>query len=88
MSPIPGQASAAIGGRSFDLTATITRKKNDHGVLFSTGTENSGISIFIQNERLVVDYNAFDDHSVVTSNIEIPTGYSTLRPQFQRIKKG
>ena len=88
MSPIPGQASAAIGGRSFDLTATITRKKNDHGVLFSTGTENSGISIFIQNERLVVDYNAFDDHSVVTSNIEIPTGYSTLRAQFQRIKKG
>ncbi|MCH2616138.1 MAG: arylsulfatase [Acidimicrobiales bacterium] len=87
MSPIPGQASAAIGGRSFDLTATITRKKNDHGVLFSTGTENSGISIFIQNERLVVDYNAFDDHSVVTSNIEIPTGYSTLRAQFQRIKK-
>ena len=88
MSPIPGQASAAIGGRSFDLTATITRQKNDHGVLFSTGTENSGISIFIQNERLVVDYNAFDDHSVVTSNIEIPTGYSTLRAQFRRIKKG
>ena len=88
MSPIPGQASAAIGGRSFDLTATITRQKNDHGVLFSTGTENSGISIFIQNERLVVDYNAFDDHSVVTSNIEIPTGYSILRAQFRRLKRG
>ena len=88
MSPIPGQASAAIGGRSFDLTATITRKKNDHGVLFSTGTENSGISIFIQNERLVVDYNAFDDHSVVRSNIEIPIGYSTLRAQFRRLKRG
>ncbi|MBA4811161.1 MAG: arylsulfatase, partial [Acidimicrobiales bacterium] len=48
MSPIPAQASAAIGGRSFDLTATVTREKNDEGVLFSTGTENSGISIFIQ----------------------------------------
>ena len=88
MSPIPGQASAAIGGRSFDLTATITRQKNDEGVLFSTGTENSGISIFIQNERFVVDYNAFDDHSVVRSNIEIPIGYSTLRAQFRRLKRG
>ncbi len=88
MSPIPGQASAAIGGRSFDLTATITRQKNDQGVLFSTGTENSGISIFIQNERFVVDYNAFDDHSVVRSNIEIPIGYSTLRAQFRRLKRG
>ena len=88
MSPIPGQASAAIGGRSFDLTATITRQKNDQGVLFSTGTENSGISIFIQNERFVVDYNAFDDHSVVRSDIEIPIGYSTLRAQFRRLKRG
>tara|TARA_B100001778_G_scaffold328756_1_gene328665 strand:- start:132 stop:1163 length:1032 start_codon:yes stop_codon:yes gene_type:complete len=88
MSPIPGQASAAIGGRSFDLTATITREKNDEGVLFSTGTENSGISIFIQKERLVVDYNAFDSHSVVTSTIQVPTGDSTLLAQFRRLKKG
>ncbi|HJM28160.1 MAG: arylsulfatase [Acidimicrobiales bacterium] len=88
MSPIPGQASAAIGGRSFDLTATVTREKNDEGVLFSTGTENSGISIFIQKERLVVDYNAFDNHSVVTSTVEVPTGNSTLLAQFRRLKEG
>ena len=88
MSPIPGQASAAIGGRSFDLTATVTREKNDEGVLFSTGTENSGISIFIQKERLVVDYNAFDNHSVVTSTVEVPAGDSTLSAQFRRLKEG
>ena len=88
MSPIPGQASAAIGGRSFDLTATVTREKNEEGVLFSTGTENSGISIFIQKERLVVDYNAFDNHSVVTSTVEVPTGNSTLLAQFRRFKEG
>ena len=88
MSPIPGQASAAIGGRSFDLTATVTREKNEEGVLFSTGTENSGISIFIQKERLVVDYNAFDSHSVVTSTVEVPTGNSTLLAQFRRLKEG
>ena len=88
MSPIPAQASAAIGGRSFDLTATVTREKNDEGVLFSTGTENSGISIFIQKNRFVVDYNAFDHHSVVTSTVEVPTGYSTLLAQFRRLENG
>ena len=88
MSPIPAQASAAIGGRSFDLTATVTREKNDEGVLFSTGTENSGISIFIQKKRFVVDYNAFDHHSVVTSTVEVPTGNSTLLAQFRRLENG
>ena len=88
MSPIPAQASAAIGGRSFDLTATVTREKNDEGVLFSTGTENSGISIFIQKNRFVVDYNAFDHHSVVTSTVEVPTGNSTLLAQFRRLENG
>ena len=84
MSPLPGQASAAIGGRSFDLTATITRKAGDEGVLFATGTQNSGISIFVQNDRLVVDYNAFDDHTILESDIEVPAGQSTLVAEFRR----
>ena len=84
MSPIPGQASAAVGGRSFDLTARITRATGENGVLWSTGTENSGISVFLQDDRLVVDYNAFDDHTIVESGIEVPTGDSTLTARFRR----
>ena len=84
MSPIPGQASAAIGGRSFDLTARVTREAGQNGVLWSTGTENSGISIFVQDDRLVVDYNAFDDHTIVESNIAVPAGDSTLTARFRR----
>lgn len=87
MSPIPGQASAAIGGRSFDLIAEISRAENDEGVLFATGTENSGISIFVQNDHFVVDYNAFDDHSVVTSAGTVPLGDSTLLAEFRRFGK-
>ncbi len=84
MSPLPGQASAAIGGRAFDLTATVTREVGDEGVLFATGTENSGVSIFVQHDRLVIDYNAFDDHTILESDIEIPAGASTLVAQFRR----
>ncbi|WP_421845677.1 arylsulfatase [Mycobacterium sp.] len=84
MSPLPGQAAAAIGGRSFDLTARVTRTASQDGVLFATGSENSGISVFVQNDRLVVDYNAFDDHSLVESAVEVPAGDSTLVVRLRR----
>ncbi len=84
MSPIPSQAAAAIGGRSFDVTARVTRAPGDEGVLYSTGNENSGFTVFVQNDRLVVDYNSFDDHSVVESDHELPVGASELRARFRR----
>ncbi len=86
MSPLPSQASAAIGGRSFDLTARVTRSQGEEGVLFATGTENSGISVFVQHDRLVVDYNAFDDHTVVESDVPVPVGESVLTARFRRGK--
>jgi arylsulfatase len=84
MSPMPAQAAAAIGGRSFDLTATVTRAAGDHGVMYASGTENSGISVFVQNDRLVVDYNAFDEHTIVESSRALPVGASTLAAKFRR----
>ena len=84
MSPIPAQASAAIGGRSFDLTARVTRAAGQEGVLWATGTENSGISVFVQDDRLVVDYNAFDDHTILSSDVEVPVGDSMLTARFRR----
>jgi arylsulfatase A-like enzyme len=84
MSPMPGQASAAIGGRSFDLTARVTRAAGDEGVIFATGTENSGVSVFVQNDRLVVDYNAFDRHTIVESDVELPVGDATLVVKLRR----
>ena len=74
MSPMPSQAAASIGGSSFDLTARITRSDGDGGVLYATGTENSGLSIFVQNDKLVVDYNAFDAHTVLESQFDLPVG--------------
>ncbi len=84
MSPLPGQASAAIGGRSFDLTALVTTAPGDEGVLFATGTQNSGMSVFVQNRRLVLDYNAFDTHTILESKIEIPVGDCELTLQIRR----
>ncbi|MEO1061821.1 MAG: arylsulfatase [Actinomycetota bacterium] len=88
MSPIPGQASAAIGGRSFELTARIDRSAGDAGVVYATGTENSGLSVFVEGDRLVVDYNAFDDHTIVESDRLVPVGSSELQVRFTRRGRG
>ena len=84
MSPVTAQASAAVGGRSWELTARISSDASSEGVLWATGNINSGMSIFIQNNRLVVDYNAFDDHTIVESEMEIPDGDSILTVTFRR----
>ena len=84
MSPMPGQASAAIGGRAFDLTARVTRASGQDGVLYATGTENSGLSFFVQDDRLVIDYNAFDDHTILESTVTVPPGDSTLVAKLRR----
>jgi arylsulfatase A-like enzyme len=84
MSPMPGQASAALGGRSFDMTAHVTRTSGQDGVLYASGTENSGFSFFVQDDRLVFDYNAFDAHTVVESDIVVPDGSSALTVKVRR----
>ena len=84
MSPIPAQAAAATGGRSFDLTARVTMAVGDEGVLYATGTENSGFSVFVQGGRVVVDYNAFDDHVVVESDRSLDAGTHELVARFRR----
>ncbi len=84
MSPMPGQAAASIGGSSFDLTAKVTRELGDGGVIYATGTENSGLSIFVQKDKLVVDYNAFDDHTVLESEIDVPAGPSEVMLAVRR----
>jgi len=84
MSAMPGGAAAPIGGRSFDLTARVTRADGDDGVLYATGTQNAGVSVFVQDGRLVADYNAFDDHTVLESPEALPTGDVTLGLHVRR----
>ena len=88
MSPIPSQAGPALGGRSFTMTATLDRPAGAQGVLFATGTENSGLSLFVQDDRLVFDHNWFGEHSVVESDRPVPTGECVVGVRFQRLGGG
>jgi arylsulfatase A-like enzyme len=84
MSPLPAQAGAALGGRGWDMVATIDRSSTDEGVLYATGTENAGFSFFVQGRRLVFDYNAFGRHEIVVSDLEVPVGPSLVAVQVRR----
>jgi arylsulfatase len=84
MSPLPAQAGAAINGRGWELDASIERPAGANGVLYASGTENSGLSVFVHEDRLVFDYNCFGDHQIVRSDRPVPTGSSVVGVRFHR----
>jgi arylsulfatase len=83
MSPLPAQVGASIGGRSWDLDARIDRPAGAGGVLYATGTASSGVSVFVQGDRLVLDYNCFGEHHVVESDGPVPEGPSVVGVRFR-----
>jgi arylsulfatase len=84
MSPLPAQVAPSLGGRGWDMSATIQRPAGAEGVLYSSGTENSGVSLFVQDDRLVFDYNCFGDHHVAVSEATVPTGDTVVGVEFRR----
>jgi arylsulfatase len=84
LSPIPPQAAAGIGGRSWDLEAVVERNRDSGGVIMAMGTENAGVSLFVQDNRLVFDYNIFMEHHVLESSEELPDGSAVLGVRFRR----
>ncbi|HWA64947.1 MAG TPA: arylsulfatase [Mycobacteriales bacterium] len=84
MSPLPAQAGATLAGNRFAMTATITRAAGDDGVLLATGTANAGLSWFVEDDRLVLDYNGFGDHTVCVSDTQLPVGDCQVGLRFTR----
>ena len=70
------------------MTASIDRTSGDDGVLYAFGTENAGLSLFVQDDRLVFDYNAFGEHAIVVSEVAVPDGASVVGVGFRREATG
>ena len=85
MSPMPGQVAPGFGGKGWDMTAVVDRPAGAGGVIYASGTENSGMSLFVQDDHLVFDYNCFGDHHVVVSEGPLPSGPSVLGVRFRRL---
>ena len=57
-------------------------------MIYAVGTENSGLSLFVQGDRLVFDYNCFGEHHVVRSTRPVPTGDCVLGVELRRSGRG
>jgi arylsulfatase A-like enzyme len=71
---------------SYNITAYVNRlTQGTQGVLLSIAGRNGGLSLFVQNNRLVFDYNYLGlRHYTVTSKSEVPTGSSILEMAFKK----
>ena len=78
------RSAPPLGGRSWDLDADIDRPPAPAACLYATGTENSGLSLFVQDDRLVFDYNASATHHVVVSDRAVPVGRRLVGVRFGR----
>lgn len=68
------------------MRALVSRGFTPRRVAHATGTQNSGLSLFVQDDRLVFDYNAFDAHTIVESTIPVPAGESELTLRVRRLE--
>jgi arylsulfatase len=65
--------------RSFRITARCERTRTaQHGVLMAYGRRAAGFSLFVQNNRLVFDYNLAGRHTVLEAESELPVGWHEL----------
>ena len=63
---------------SWTLDADIERDGLGDGVIFSRGSNMSGISFYVKDNRLTVDYNAFTKLTRIAADVELPDGRCTI----------
>jgi arylsulfatase len=73
-------------GQSFSITADVElRSKAEQGVLFATGSEFDGLSLFIKDGKFQVAHNTGSIVRYLESDIPLPTGKSELKLELNYI---
>ncbi|MGI9611718.1 MAG: arylsulfatase [Acidimicrobiales bacterium] len=86
---IPMDTAPAFGSRSWQIRADVARSDPDqNGVLLAAGTVNNGLATYLCDNRLVYEHNYFGERTLVTSDIELPTGEITVGIDFDRVRRG
>ena len=80
----PG-AAPDTRGKSWSIAAEVERAdKSREGVIAAYGSLRSGYVFYVQNNRLVFEYNFAGKFTKIESSEELPAGASTLRFEFQK----
>ncbi len=77
-----------IRNRSHRITAHIDRADTaQEGALLACGARTGGYTFYIQNNRLVYEYNYVGKSTVISAGKELPVGPCTLTMQFEKSAK-
>ncbi len=83
--PITSQAAPDFYNRSFEIVADVSRASADEqGVLIAQGHHANGWSFFVQDDRLVLDYNLAGRHTLIRSQTPVGTGDLALIMRFTK----
>ncbi|WP_207534123.1 arylsulfatase [Desertivirga arenae] len=67
----------------FSITADVElRSKEDQGVLFASGSEFDGLSLFLKDGKFIVAHNSGSVVKHLESKVPVPVGKSKLRFEF------
>ena len=84
-SHVPTDASPALGGRPWTITAEVTvGDEPARGVVYARGAHNVGHSFFVDERGLHFDYNALGHHSRASAPVELTPGPHALTARFDR----
>ena len=81
---IPSDGCPDLKNVSYEITVELDRADGDDGTLLACGDVSSGFALFIQDGRLVWDYNMAWEHYVAETPDPLPTGPLTVTAAFQR----
>lgn len=85
---INSKAAPTISG-NMTITVKIDRPNtSSEGVLVAMGDNIGGYTLYIQNNKLVYEYNKFDVLSRIVSNIDVPVGKSLIKFDLDRKNVG
>ena len=81
---IPSDGCPDLKNVSYEITVELDRAEGDDGTLLACGDVSSGFALFIQDGRLVWDYNMAWEHYVAETEAALPTGPLSVTAAFQR----
>lgn len=81
---LPETASPNTKNKSHTITAEVNMpKEGGEGVILAMGGLSAGFALYVEDGKLVYQYNWFDDvRTIVTSDKPMPVGESTVKMDF------
>jgi arylsulfatase A-like enzyme len=91
MSHIPAEPAPPTGGRNWTVAATVRVPEPGgavEGVLFARGSSNVGLSFFVKDGRLELEYNALGTWHRASGPVSLGPGRHELGARFERRGEG